>query len=1277
VDIEDFETSTFEEAQDHVLSKGLKSLKKDDDDFFYKILMSGCSGLSEKIKLLVSAGVDINAETPGFPSGFTALSRVTKTAEEPKEIIDLLLANGADIEAPSTLGLTPLHCAVILQNLDLMSYLISKGADANAVNGNGESCLLIAINSNDDYNAPGRTQRPVSIEVLDKLVMAGAKLTHQGGWGGSVLEAAIRTGEIHVIDWLFENGIKPTDVVPSSASKTLLMCACERSVSIDSINHLLRLGANVDAVDQDGKTAIFYTHDVNIVKKLVDFGAKLSHLDKNGRSFFHKTWYNSGVFDKLSRNFVRDGGDLYSKDSDGRSILHNLACSYSTLGAIKIAVSMGCDVNAQDQNGTTPLMLARPEYWDELLSAGARINDVDANGSHALNHHLAAVLIKRGADVNLANKAGQTPLMLASQKGDIPLVKALLKAGASVAAIDTNGKLATDYAVIKALAELVKVGAPVNPDSTAVLVTAIAGKSASISLLLLKAGLKARLSDAQVKEHSALLETIAQEDLELFRRGIVGMDDRAEKLLAKMISDRSRSLEVALANLPCEDEDLPSVLQSGAWPPKAEEPAPHLKLTIPTNDRHPVPFCSPPGFDQKMSALQDKLLAEFSESSPKEQAKNIRECEKNILKICKIYLSKTRSWGHYDLYENKLDMREVLACSDEILLKFWNECFDISSEIIDWYDIKISNKDKYDLILHRLKQDAYVGINPAGKHASYCLTYFGSAEIAPMMVKANARIWLKRFPHAAVDGLLPGAFSDVQADRTEAQAFLRLLASQGHRGQIELSAKGYGPEAYAATVTFLDRSCDADFLPQKLPKLPAYFVASAHPAPILKASGKALPSHAVETLGRMMLVSNSHLQTPALAKVIEACDRHSLANFAISVYDCWAKNGAKKEGIGFLHALGYMGDTRAAPLLIKTYKNEPFYPATAAAIAVLGAIGSNTAISGLLSIMRFSRYEKAQAYAQEVLDEVAEARGLTAEQLEDLAIPDLGLNADGQMHMDFGPRQFTASITAKLDVVLTDGSGQSIKALPKATKNDDARLVQMATEQWKDFKAAHKGVSTSQLQRFEQAMVEARRWDGRTFKEIIAVHPLLSKMVRNLVWAVAGEDLKDLASFRICADGRYVTAGGEAMALSDDVAVILPHPLLLDREVPLWLEAFAKEKLAQPFLQLARKWFVQGTQTDDLLDDKGDAKVPLGSLRGLKTKGWKFDEVGAGMVWRVYKSVDGASASIDVDPGWSLSGYEFDGSRESQTAKLSVSGSDPIAYSELVREFLSLPVSES
>jgi len=204
-------------------------------------------------------------------------------------------------------------------------------------------------------------------------------------------------------------------------------------------------------------------------------------------------------------------------------------------------------------------------------------------------------------------------------------------------------------------------------------------------------------------------------------------------------------------------------------------------------------------------------------------------------------------------------------------------------------------------------------------------------------------------------------------------------------------------------------------------------------------------------------------------------------------------------------------------------------------------------------------------------------------------------------------------------------------------------------------------------------MLSRREWLGATFKEVIAVHPLLSRMVRSLVWAT----LKDQApetTFRIDAEGRYVAADGKELSLDNEARVTLPHPLLLGDKVETWLQIFAENKLTQPFPQLARKWFLEGPETENLISNKDGTKVPLGALRGLKAKGWEFEEGGAGMVWSVYKSDEGARASIDVEPGWSLSGFDHEDFGGDQTVKLDVSGSDPIAYSELVRDFLSLPV---
>jgi len=92
---------------------------------------------------------------------------------------------------------------------------------------------------------------------------------------------------------------------------------------------------------------------------------------------------------------------------------------------LRFLLQKGADPNLKDGHGDTPLIIA-------------------VNAGHA---GLIPVLTAGRANVNLANGAGETPLIRAVQRRDVAMVRALLAAGADPDQADViAGQSARDYA---------------------------------------------------------------------------------------------------------------------------------------------------------------------------------------------------------------------------------------------------------------------------------------------------------------------------------------------------------------------------------------------------------------------------------------------------------------------------------------------------------------------------------------------------------------------------------------------------------------------------------------------------------------------------------------------------------------------------------------------------------------------------------------------------------------------------------------------------------------
>jgi uncharacterized protein len=118
--------------------------------------------------------------------------------------------------------------------------------------------------------------------------------------------------------------------------------------------------------------------------------------------------------------------------------------------AVAASIQQHADVNAAEQNGTTPLHWAvygrNADIVKQLLAAGAKPNVVNQFGSSPMQEaaitgdaEIIKMLLAAGADPDSANADGQTALMVVARTGKIDAAKALLIAGAHVNAIESFG----------------------------------------------------------------------------------------------------------------------------------------------------------------------------------------------------------------------------------------------------------------------------------------------------------------------------------------------------------------------------------------------------------------------------------------------------------------------------------------------------------------------------------------------------------------------------------------------------------------------------------------------------------------------------------------------------------------------------------------------------------------------------------------------------------------------------------------------------------------------
>ena len=547
--------------------------------------------------------------------------------------------------------------------------------------------------------------------------------------------------------------------------------------------------------------------------------------------------------------------------------------------------------------------------------------------------------------------------------------------------------------------------------------------------------------------------------------------------------------------------------------------------------------------------------------------------------------------------------------------------------------------------------------------------YFAATELAPAVARAfnklktlrqDARIWLLKYPEHAITGLLPAALGKTDEAQDNARAALRMLTENGHQPLLQEIARRYNQPEVTDAVNALLALDPLDNHPTKIPTLPTFYQPSLWTRPLLKANAQSLPDSALLHLGEMLRFPQEEALYPGLLQVKDACTTDSLAEFAWDLFTAWQTAGAPSKESWAFTALGVLGNddtARKLTPLIRAWPGESQHKRATVGLDILAAIGSDIALMQLNGIAQKLKFKALQERAKEKIANIAESRELTVAELEDRLAPDLGLDDNGSLLLDFGPRQFTVSFDETLKPFVRDASGSRLKDLPKPNKSDDESQANNAVNRYKLLKKDARTVAAQQVARLESAMCLRRRWSPENFQLFLVEHPLVRHLTRRLIWGVYSAENQLLACFRVAEDNSYSTADDDLFTLPEgDISLGIPHVLEISpTDAAAFGQLFADYELLPPFRQLDRNSYAltEAERNASELTRWAGRKCPSGRVMGLANKGWMRGEPqdGGWIGWMI-KPLGRRSLIMEIDEGFAVGMSPAELSAEQLLSKL-------------------------
>jgi ankyrin repeat protein len=392
------------------------------------LMTASLTGKPDAVKLLLETGANVNAVEPY--KGQTAL--MWAASEGNTAAVDLLVAHGANVKTKSKSGFTPLLFAVRNDHRDAADLLLKHSADVNDAAPDGTSALNMAV-------------------VNAYFDLAAFLLEH----GANTNAPDPRGSALHTLAWLRKPGsdgaagVGNTGHAPPLPSGRMTALELAKALLEHGANPNVRVGWKENTFGKEGGTAR-NPPNIQLGRHLLSYiGATPFYVAaKNGDVPYMKLLADHGANPTMTTKagitplMVAAGLDYWEGESPGPFTGVSEA---ERLEAVKLAVSLGNDVNAQADFGNYPMtgdtaytLLYYPHNIDDLLELG--VGDPRWSGATPLigavvsgQPSIVQWLLDHGARADAKTKLGWTPLLVAegvffaNAKKEFPQAAAIIK----------------------------------------------------------------------------------------------------------------------------------------------------------------------------------------------------------------------------------------------------------------------------------------------------------------------------------------------------------------------------------------------------------------------------------------------------------------------------------------------------------------------------------------------------------------------------------------------------------------------------------------------------------------------------------------------------------------------------------------------------------------------------------------------------------------------------------------------------------------------------------